>query len=159
MPKQANALLRHRKKGLEVWCEGRKVRGRTCVLPRALSEASGACKFRNKGFGKQDGAVATPGHFPNGRREVRVVFSLILHRFEQGAEGFGNQAAVRFCGQPSQHVGASRSTLAWHQGFTVPAEVPLNGADSGEVVHTVKEGLSGGHAPRSRACCSRLAMA
>ena len=94
MPKQANALLGHRKKGLEMWCEGRKVRGRTRVLPGALSEASGACKFRNKGFGKQDSAVATSGHFPNGRCEIRVVFSFTVHRFEQGAEGFGHQAAV-----------------------------------------------------------------
>ena len=77
-----------------MWCEGRKVRGRTRVLPGALSEASGACKFRNEGFGKQDSAVATSGHFPNGRCEIRVVFSFTVHRFEQGAEGFGHQAAV-----------------------------------------------------------------
>jgi len=36
--------------------------------------------------------------------------------------------------------------------------VPLDGAKASEVMHTVKEGLSGGHAPRSRACCTSLAM-
>ena len=98
------------------------------------------------------------GHFSNGRGEIRVMFRFILHRFEQGAKDSDTR---RRCDSAASQASTSERAqrLAWHQGLTVPAEVPLNGADSSEVVHTVKEGLSGGHAPRSRACCSRLAMA
>ena len=95
-------------------------------------------KGLDKSLGKASGLVVHAPHLTNVRRLVRIE--------REGFEGRKKflhprigQLLVALTGQPRHHFASRVSALRWHQHLLVPSKMPLEGAETVDVLHALEK--------------------